>query len=61
MRKGVFAAAVAFAASPKGRQLLRQAKNYVQSPEGQRRIGELRSRFVQRRPTAAGSGVPGSR
>ena len=33
-KKGLFAAAAAFAASPQGRRMLRQARDYVRSPEG---------------------------
>ena len=42
-KKGLFAAAAAFAASPQGRRMLRQARDYVRSPEGQRRIADLKS------------------
>jgi len=48
-RKGIFAAAAAFAASPQGRRMLQQAKDYVRSPEGKRKIGDLKSQVSQRR------------
>ena len=37
-KKGLFAAAAAFAASPQGQRLIRQAKDYVQSPEGRAKL-----------------------
>jgi len=49
-RRGTFAAIAAFAASPQGRRLMRQARNYVRSPEGKRKIAELRGRVSRRRP-----------
>ncbi len=41
-RKGLFAAAAAFAASPQGRRMIQQARDYVRSPEGKRKIAEVR-------------------
>jgi hypothetical protein len=54
MRKGIFAAVAAFAASPRGRQLFRQAKDYVRSPAGQRRIDDVRARVTRSRAAATG-------
>jgi hypothetical protein len=54
MRKGILAAAAAFAASPRGRQLFRQAKDYVRSPAGQRRIDDIRARVTRGRTPATG-------
>lgn len=46
-RKGLFAAAAAFAASPKGRRLLQQAvtqgQSYLQSPKGQATVQQLKN------------------
>jgi hypothetical protein len=44
MRKGMFAAAAAFAVSPPGRRMIQQARSYLRSPEGRRKIAELRGR-----------------
>jgi CHASE3 domain sensor protein len=55
MRKGMLAAAAAFAASPRGRRMIQQATSYLRSPQGQRKIAELRARAAQR--TAARSAV----
>lgn len=43
-RKGLFAAAAAFAASPQGRRMIQQARDYVRSPEGKRKIADARAR-----------------
>jgi hypothetical protein len=51
MRKGMLAAAAAFAASPRGRRMIQQARSYLRSPEGQRKIADLRAR-VTKRPAA---------
>lgn len=48
MRKGMLAAAAAFAATPRGRRLIQQAKTYVTSPQGKRKMAELRSRVSRR-------------
>ena len=40
-RKGAVAAAAAFAASPQGRRLLQQAKEYAQRPENKAKAREL--------------------
>lgn len=50
-RKGMFAALAAFAASPQGRRMIQQGKSYVRSPEGKRKITELRGQVAQRRST----------
>jgi hypothetical protein len=48
-KKGLFAAAAAFAASPQGQRLIRQAKDYVQSPEGRAKLAQLKDQVNQRR------------
>jgi hypothetical protein len=48
-RKGMFAALAAFAASPQGRRMLQQAKDYVRSPEGKAKIAQVRQQVGQRR------------
>jgi hypothetical protein len=48
-RKGLLAAAAAFAASPQGQRLIRRAKSYATSPEGKRKLHELRSRASRKR------------
>jgi hypothetical protein len=48
-KKGLFAAAAAFAASPQGQRLMRQAKDYVQSPQGRAKLAELKDQFAQRK------------
>lgn len=48
MRKGILAAAAAFAASPRGRRMIQQASSYLRSPEGRRKIAELRAQVTQR-------------
>ena len=50
-KKGLFAAAAAFAASPQGQRLMRQAKDYMQSPEGRAKLAQLKDQFSQRRST----------
>ncbi len=47
-RKGLFAAAAAFAASPQGRRMIQQAKDYARSPEGKAKIAQLRNQVTQR-------------
>ena len=51
-KKGLFAAAAAFAASPQGQRLMRQAKDYVQSPEGRAKLAQLKDQFAQRKTGA---------
>jgi hypothetical protein len=51
-KKGLFAAAAAFAASPQGQRLIRQAKDYVQSPEGRAKLAQLKDQIGQRRTGA---------
>jgi hypothetical protein len=48
-KKGLFAAAAAFAASPQGQRLMRQAKDYVQSPQGKAKLAELKDQLSQRK------------
>jgi CHASE3 domain sensor protein len=48
-KKGLFAAAAAFAASPQGKRMLRQAKDYVQSPQGKAKMADLKNQVTQRR------------
>jgi hypothetical protein len=50
-RKGMFAALAAFAASPQGRRMLQQAKDYVRSPEGKAKIARVRNQVSERRGT----------
>jgi CHASE3 domain sensor protein len=50
-RKGLFAAVAAFAASPQGRRMMQQAKDYARSPEGKAKIAQLRNQVAQRRST----------
>jgi CHASE3 domain sensor protein len=56
-KKGLFAAAAAFAASPQGQRLMRQAKDYMQSPEGRAKLAQIKDQVTQRkaapRPTRA--------
>jgi hypothetical protein len=58
-RKGMLAALVAFAASPQGRRLIQQAKNYARSPQGQQRLAELRGKVTRRRSSTPPS-TPGA-
>jgi hypothetical protein len=51
-KKGLFAAAAAFAASPQGQRLIRQAKDYVQSPEGRAKLAQLKDQIAQRKTGA---------
>jgi len=57
-KKGLFAAAAAFAASPQGQRMIRQAKDYMQSPEGRAKLNQIRSQLAdqmaQRRPDKPG-------
>lgn len=46
-KKGLFAAAAAFAASPQGQRLIRQAKAYAQSPEGRAKLAGLKNQVSQ--------------
>ncbi len=62
-KKGLFAAAAAFAATPQGQRLIRQAKDYMQSPEGRAKLAQLKDQFAQRKAgaqTRAPSRTPGS-
>ena len=47
-RKGLVGALAAFAASPQGRRMIQQAGDYVRSPEGKRKIAELRAKVGDR-------------
>lgn len=55
-RKGMFAALAAFAASPQGRRMLQQAKDYVRSPEGKAKIAQMREQVAQRRTSTRTTG-----
>ena len=60
--KGLLAAAMAFAATPQGRSLLQQAKQYAQRPETKQRAQQLLAQARDRRkggPSTPGS-TPGS-
>jgi hypothetical protein len=48
-RKGLLAAAMAFAATPQGRMLLQQAKEYATRPETKQRAQQLISQARSRR------------
>ncbi|MFL6128864.1 MAG: hypothetical protein ACJ73E_07345 [Mycobacteriales bacterium] len=48
-KKGMFAALAAFAASPQGRRMIQQARDYVRSPEGRAKIAHVREQVAQRR------------
>jgi hypothetical protein len=50
-KKGLFAAAAAFAASPQGQRLIRHAKDYVQSPEGRAKLNQIKDQISQRKTT----------
>jgi hypothetical protein len=50
MRKGMLAAAAAFAASPQGRRMIQRGRAYLRSPEGRRKIAELRARVTPGSP-----------
>ena len=51
-KKGLFAAAAAFAASPQGQRLIRQAKDYVQSPQGKAKFADLKNQVALRKTRA---------
>jgi len=51
-KKGLLAAAAAFAASPQGQRMMRQAKDYVRSPEGKAKIAELKNQVTVRKTRA---------
>lgn len=58
-KKGLFAAAAAFAASPQGQRMIRQAKDYVQSPQGRAKLnqvkGQIADQVAQRRSARPGT------
>jgi hypothetical protein len=60
--KGVVAAAAAFAASPQGRRLLAQAKDYASRPENQekakRLVAQARAKAASRRTTPSTKVAP---
>ena len=60
MSKGAVAAAAAFAASPQGRRLLQQAKDYAQRPETKAKARELIAQ-ARTRAKAAKGGATSSR
>ena len=51
-KKGMLVALAAFAASPQGRRLIQQAKDYARSPQGRQKIAELRAQVARKRPAA---------
>lgn len=59
-RKGAVAAAAAFAASPQGRRMLQQAKEYAQRPETKAKARELIAQ-ARTRAKAAKNGTTASR
>lgn len=48
-KKGLFAAAAAFAASPQGKRMIRQAKDYVRSPQGKAKIADVKNQVTARK------------
>jgi hypothetical protein len=52
----MLAALAAFAASPQGRRMLQQAKDYVRSPEGKAKIAQVREQVAQRRTSTRTTG-----
>ena len=60
-RRGMLAALTAFAASPQGRRIMNQAKNYVRSPEGKAKIAGMRAQATdavrKQRATRGGQGT----
>ena len=58
-RKGLFAAVAAFAASPQGRRMIQQARDYVRSPEGRAKVARLREQVAQRRAARPRPASPG--
>lgn len=48
-KKGLFAAAAAFAASPQGKRMIRQAKDYVRSPQGRAKIADVKNQVAARK------------
>ena len=57
-RKGMIAAAAAFAASPQGRRLIQQAKGYAARPETKARAQELVAQARNRRKGGSPSAAP---
>jgi hypothetical protein len=57
-RRGMIAAAAAFAASPQGRRLLQQAKEYASRPETKARAQELVTQARNRRKGGSSSAAP---
>ena len=53
--KGLVAAAMAFAASPQGQRLIRQAKEYAQRPENREKAKQF---IEQARARRKGGGTP---
>jgi hypothetical protein len=57
-RKGVVAAAAAFAASPQGRRALQQAKEYAQRPETKAKARDLIAQARSRSKGGSGTATP---
>jgi len=57
-RRGMIAAAAAFAASPQGRRLIQQAKEYASRPETKARAQELVAQARNRRKSGSSSAAP---
>jgi hypothetical protein len=57
-RRGMIAAAAAFAASPQGRRLIQQAKEYASRPETKARAQELVAQARNRRKGGSPSAAP---
>lgn len=57
-RKGLVAAAAAFAASPQGRRMLQQAKEYASRPENQEKAKQLMQRAKARKSSKSATSQP---
>ena len=58
--KGLFVAAAAFAASPQGRRLIQQAKEYASRPETKERAQQLLSQARSRGKGGSAAASPAS-
>ena len=57
-RKGLVGAALAFAASPQGRRVIQQAKEYASKPENRQKAQQLVQQARSRRPGAKPGTTP---
>jgi hypothetical protein len=60
-KKGIVAAAAAFAASPQGRRLIAQAKDYASRPENKEKARQLIQQAKDRRKSGTSSSAPARR